>query len=78
MPGDDPEHGFAIALLNGNGGVSDERTVTAPGFDLRLINDDMRSVAVDDSGPRGWSDGSSGGGRQCLERFDREGPEDKR
>lgn len=53
MPGNYSEDGFGVWLLNGHGRVGDEGTVGAPAFDLRLVDDDVRSIAIEDPGPGG-------------------------
>ena len=51
VPRDDAENGLGVTLLDGYGSIGDEGPVTAPAFHLGLVDDNVRPVAIERSGP---------------------------
>jgi len=49
--GDDAENGLGVTLLDGYGSIGDQGPVTAPAFHLGLVDDNVRPVAIERSGP---------------------------
>src|SRR6516162_1857105 len=51
VPGDDAENGLGVTLLDGYGSIGDQGPVTAPAFHLGLVDDNVRPIAIERSGP---------------------------
>jgi hypothetical protein len=78
VPGDDAENGFCVGLLDGDGGIGDQGTITAPAFDLGLVEDDVRPIAIENFGPSWDWGGRRGSAGRRLQRPHNERNEDER